>query len=137
MSLEAAIQENTAVLSELLKFWKNLPTTEAAAVAALQTQDDPQEVKPPAAKAKAEAPKSAAVSPPPETAAVSPASKPEESTSAPVSYDMVKTLILKLSGSKGREAAAGVLAGFGVAKGPDLKPEQYASAAKELEAALA
>jgi len=149
MSLETAIQENTAVLSELLKFWKNLPLSplsegsapiavpkalKETAATATNPQPDATDA---GTSGTAKPPKPAAVSQPSETVAVSPASKPEASTSAPVTYDAVKTLILKLSGSKGRDAAAGVLAGFGVAKGPDLKPEQYAAAAKELEAALA
>jgi len=54
-----------------------------------------------------------------------------------VTYEDVKTLVLKVSKEKGRDAAAGVLAGFGVAKAPELKPEQYAAAVAQLQAVLA
>lgn len=50
----------------------------------------------------------------------------EEPAPQPVTYDQVKPLILKLSAAKGREAAASALGKFGVAKGPDLQPGQYA-----------
>jgi hypothetical protein len=48
-------------------------------------------------------------------------------------------LILKLTGlgTHGRNAALKVLGDHGVAKGPDLKPEQFASAHKALTEALA
>ena len=84
-------------------------------------------------------PKAAAVSQPTETAAATPASSPAASSPAPstVTYEDVKTLVLKVSKEKGRDAAAGVLAGFGVAKAPELKPEQYADAVAQLQAVLA
>ena len=82
-------------------------------------------------------PKPVVVSPPSETAAASPASKPEASTSATVTtYDDVKALVLQVSKEKGRDAAAAVLAGFGVAKAPELKAEQYADAVAQLKAVL-
>lgn len=85
-----------------------------------------------------DAKKSAAVSQQSETAAAPNASKPEASTSvAAVTYDDVKALVLQVSKDKGRDAAAAVLAGFGVAKAPELKPEQYADAVAQLKAALA
>lgn len=91
------------------------------------------------ATANVQTPKSVAASQPTETAAATPASKPEVSSPAPstVTYDEVKTLVLRVSKDKGRDAAAAVLSGFGVAKAPELKPEQYADAVAQLKAALA
>lgn len=62
---------------------------------------------------------------------------PSEPDAEEVTYDAVKALILKVSGAKGRDAAAAVLTELGVAKGPDLKPEQYAEAVDKLQAVLA
>ena len=76
--------------------------------------------------AQAAAPEKTAAAPSP--AAVSAAADAQASTAAtePVTYDQVKPLILKINAAKGREAAAAALGKFGVSKGPDLKPEQYA-----------
>jgi hypothetical protein len=87
-------------------------------------------------------PKPAAVSQPSETAAAQLASNPEASKPVPptataVTYDDVKALVLQVSKDKGRDTAAAVLAGFGVAKAPELKPAQYADAVAQLKAALA
>lgn len=45
---------------------------------------------------------------------------------AEVTYDQVKPLILKVNTTKGRDAATALLAEFGVTRGPELKPEQFA-----------
>lgn len=60
--------------------------------------------------------------------AASAAADAQASTAAtePVTYDQVKPLILKINAAKGREVAAAALGKFGVTKGPELKPEQYA-----------
>lgn len=60
--------------------------------------------------------------------AASAAAKPQASTAAtePVTYAQVKPLILKINTDKGRDAATAALAKFGVTKGPELKPEQFA-----------
>lgn len=78
----------------------------------------------PAAEAAAPEKTDAASSP----AAASAAADAQASTAAtePVTYDQVKPLILKINAAKGREAAAAALGKFGVTKGPELKPEQYA-----------
>lgn len=166
MSLEAAIQENTSVLRELLARLsagaivanpnaapKSAtvagesapgPTTAKADAPTKTANASGQSVGTAGAAAQAstaatvDAKKSAAVSQQSETAAAPNASKPEASTSvAAVTYDDVKALVLQVSKNKGRDAAAAVLAGFGVAKAPELKPEQYADAVAQLKAALA
>lgn len=165
MSLEAAIQENTSVLRELLARLSTgaiVPAPKSAAVAgedvsgpatakAAAPTKTAKDSTPSAATVAAPAPastaatptgspdpKPAAVSQQSETAAAQPASKPVASTSAAaVTYDDVKALVLQVSKDKGRDAAAAVLSGFGVAKAPELKPEQYADAVAQLKAALA
>lgn len=166
MSLELAIQENTAALLSLQAMLAGLTLTasaqgpKSAAVAegsapgqttakgaaptktgnaSNQSADTAAAAAQASTAATPDAKKSAAVSQQQETAAATPASSPEVSRPAPstVTYDDVKTLVLKVSKDKGREAAAAVLAGFGVAKAPELKPEQYADAVAQLKAALA
>lgn len=82
--------------------------------------------------------------PPAEGAAQEPAveSSPsiEASTAAsdkPATYDDVKAAIVKLSGAKGRDAVVACLQQFGAAKGPDLKPDQFAAFIAAVEKALA
>lgn len=76
-------------------------------------------------------------------AAPKPAPKPApaeaEDDGAEVSYEDVKALILELGNTagKGRPAVAAVLAEFGVEKGPELQPDQYAEALEALKAKLA
>ena len=80
-----------------------------------------------AAAPAAAAPEKTASAPPPAAASAadtSPAST--AATDTPVAYDQVKALILKLNTAKGRDALVAALGKFGVAKGPELKPEQYA-----------
>lgn len=159
MSLELAIQENTDTMKQLIAVWNTL-TNNATMAATRQPGDtitaggvpiakvaapkpvvaaDTAKTQPNTAAAAGQSadPKSAAVSQPQETAAAQPASKPEASKSAPaVTYDDVKALVLQVSKDKGRDAAAAVLAGFGVAKAPELKPEQYADAVAQFRATL-
>lgn len=86
---------------------------------------------------------SAASTATPSAAQTAAAQEPAASTSKPstatIVYDDVKKLILKLTGlgTHGRNAALKVLGDHGVAKGPDLKPEQFESAHKALTDALA
>lgn len=157
MSLEQAILENTDTMKELIKVWNTLAANATTAAATMKPGDNivaagvaiakvaapkstaaPDTTTATDAGAPAENPKPAAVSPQSETAAALPASKPEASTSATVTtYEDVKALVLQVSKEKGRDTAAGVLAGFGVAKAPELKPAQYADAVVQLRAALA
>lgn len=74
----------------------------------------------------------------PSAASTAVAQEPAASTPSKLTlvYDDVKKLILKLA-PLNREAALKVFADHGVAKGPDLKPEQYDSAHKALSDAIA
>lgn len=132
MSLELAITENANAIRDLIAaISKGVPTT-AAQVAAVVEQA-PKETK----KAKATVATNGASSTqegtspeavPADAAAQQPA--PEAAATAPVaasvSYEDVKHAIVKLSGSKGRDAVVALLTEFGAGKGPDLKPEQFA-----------
>lgn len=88
--------------------------------------------------------------PKPETAAPAPSpsssSKPSQSpekaadtdTTKALDYEKdVRPLILKMGTAGKRDALVEILSGFGVAKGTELKPEQYAEVKDKLEAALA
>lgn len=53
----------------------------------------------------------------------------------PIPYETVAAAITNLVKVKGRDAGLAVLKSFGVAKGPELKPEQYAAVIAACEAA--
>lgn len=126
MSLEIALQENTAAIRELIA------AIQSGAVPAVATN-----VEAPAAKKSAAAVKEAASSGQKNTKAADPAPTAEEpakseaadtrATEQPT-YDQVAKAITTLAKAKGRDVAVGLLKRFGVAKGPDLMPEQYADA---------
>jgi hypothetical protein len=52
-------------------------------------------------------------------------------------YDDVKAKVLELSKDKGRDQVVALLQRHGVAKAPDLKPEQYAAVIADVDAILA
>lgn len=58
-----------------------------------------------------------------EPAPVAPSPAP---VAASVDYETVKKAIVKMTGTKGRDAVVALLQTFGASKGPDLKPEQFA-----------
>ena len=120
MSLEAAIQENTSAIRALIAtMTKGLPTTgepSSAVVAPPKTKKE----KPPVTVDNAEATAPAADSPAPGA-----------------TYDEVKNAIVKLSGQKGRDQVVALLSQFDAAKGPDLKPEQFADFLAQANAAMA
>jgi hypothetical protein len=78
-------------------------------------------------------------SPTPAAAAQDPAPTAVDAApgAASVTYDDVKTMIGKLGAGKSRQAVIDLLAEFGVAKGPDLKPEQFAGFVAKANAQLA
>lgn len=110
MTLEAAIQENTAALRELIGILAN--STPAPAKAAKKKEPEaPQQPEPRPA--------------------------PTAAPSAAVTYDDAKRAILKLSAEKGRDAAVAILGKHGAAKLQDVKPEHYADVLREATEALA
>lgn len=113
MSLEAAIQENTSVLRELLARLSGAVITPPTVPAAKEVEVPKPAPTPAAAAALPTPPASAA----PAAAAASP--------SDVVAYDQVSKAIT--DGVKAdRAKVVAVLAEFGVKKGTELKPEQYA-----------
>lgn len=161
MSLELAIQENTNTMKQLIAAWNALTVNatkikagepfSAGGVPIVETEvktADPKVIagtatvpaKTAATVAGTADPKSAVVSQPSETAAALPVSKPEASPPAPstatVTYEDVRALVLRVSKEKGRDVAAAVLALFGVAKAPELKPEQYADVVAHFKSEL-
>lgn len=68
------------------------------------------------------------------TAAPSQAPAPAASPAPSLTYPDVSRAILALGQAKGRDAAVKLLAEFGVAKGTELKPEQWEKVKAEAEA---
>lgn len=134
MSLEAAVQENTAALAKLSALIADLmarpPTPDAPAQAPGQEKDSP---KPNAEKTAAPTTTAADTAPTAE-AAEADAPKPRDAPSLTYDGD-VAPAILALSKSRGRAQAVELLKTFGAAKGTDLKPAQFVdfvAKAKEL-----
>ena len=151
MSLEATIAENTAAIRELINALLTrgaIPTADQVAAAvpaqaeAVKTAEAAETSKPAAtSKPKAEA-KKAEASPSTGTTSESAASAAPSDTgastgSAAPTYDEVKAKILLLAKEKGREATTALLQRHGVAKGPDLKPEQFAEFIADAEKVMA
>lgn len=62
-------------------------------------------------------------------------SAPETVAASPAAYPDVVAAINKLALAKGRDAAIALLGDFGVTKGPELKPEQFAEFIEKATAA--
>lgn len=110
-------------------------TRDAVKPAPATVVEKPAEKPAPKAKPQPETPAPAAASPAPAAPAASPASSTEPAASLDYEKD-VKPLVVKLGATKGREAVLAVFEKLGVAKGPELKPEQLAAAAEAFNAAL-
>jgi hypothetical protein len=158
MSLELALEKNTAALLSLQAMLAGLTLTASAAapgpksapvadasvsgpatVTASAPTKTAKGTSPVAESVAAPAQASTVATPDPKSTAAIAATPKSDVTDAgaPVTYDDVKALVLQVSKDKGRDAAAAVLTGLGVAKAPELKPEQYAAAVAQLKAVLA
>lgn len=115
MSLEAVLTENNTLLRELIALWKTgaSPAPAPVAAPAVDKAPPPTETK---VVTKAE----------PEKTAPAKEDAKTETAAGAVTYDQIKPLIIKVNTTKGRDAATALLKEFDVARGPDLKPEQYA-----------
>lgn len=126
MSLEQAIQENTAVLRELIAVMKGaqvaVPVVVEETAAAVEAK--------PAKKGKpekAETPKPEVVATPEPKEEVAPAAdEDEDEDEGPAAtYQDAATAITQLSKVKGRDAAVALLKKFGASKLPEVKPEDF------------
>jgi len=120
MSLEEALNANTAALTELITVLKGSATLAQPT----GVNDVPKDLdKPKAPKPKAEKPK---------------AEKPkvEEKPAVPP-YETVKAAVLNVKAVKGMEAAKALLAQFGVKTLPEVKPEKLADVLTAAEKELA
>lgn len=116
MSLEIALAENTATMKQLIELLKG----------GIPAAEEPKKTR----KPRGEAP------PEPEAPAAAAPAAPEPPAAPAVEYKAVADAITRLV-AKDRAAAVEILAGFGVKRGPDLKPEQWADALAQLKTALA
>lgn len=114
MSLEVALQENTAAIHKLIVALANAPLPIGQTDPAVKTN------KP--AAAKESAPKAAQPEAPMQ-AQPAPETKP---AAAEATVEDARKAVLALSKTKGRDAAVAVLTTFGADKVPALKPEQFA-----------
>lgn len=139
MSIELAISENTAAIKELIGVWAKLlkqgktvneqvaageRTTVTAGIVELEVATPPKSSKAaPTPTATATATQTPAATAPVAPAAASP--------SEAISYDVVSKAITEMVKAD-RPRAIAALTKFGVAKGPQLKVEQYADFLAEL-----
>ena len=129
MSLEQAIQENTAAIRELIAALGTGATSQAAAPVETATVEEPKAEKPTKEK-KQSAP------------AATPESKEEAAAAAdeptPVSYDDCAQSVTKLAKAKGRPAAVALLGHFGLKTLQDAKdkPELLAQVKTAADAEL-
>lgn len=141
MSLEAAIHENTAAIRELIARLTAAGMTQQAAVGTIVHQAIEESFSKPAPAAQKKTPEAKKSENAPSSGSTneSPASAAQSATGAspPVTYEDAKKALLNLSKEKGREAAVTLLQRFGVQKGPDLKPAQWAEFIKDAEAVIA
>lgn len=162
MSLEATIQENTNAIRELIAAIKTGVPTTAAQVAAVvseakttpcaghdaETAKEEGKAKPEkeatAKKTTAAATEAAAsTQSTAEAGAGAGAAQEKKADNSEASdkaaevpaYTSVVSAINKLAQGKGRDAAVAILSKFGVTRGPELKPEQYAAVITECETA--
>lgn len=124
MSLEQAIQENTAAINRLIAAITNgIPTT-AQQVAAVVEEAKVEEK--PAKKGKAEKAET-----PKQEVAATPEPKEEVAPVADdapaVTYQDAAAAITALSKAKGRDAAVALLKKFGASKLPEVKEEDFAA----------
>lgn len=132
MSLEQAIQENTAAVRELISVWGKL--TAQAVTVDKAPADTKVEAAGKSVKAAPEKAKPAAEPTAPAASAASTASTPE--AKATVDYPTLQKAVLSLA-SKSREAAMETAAGFGVKTFKELPEAKWAAALDAVNAKLA
>jgi hypothetical protein len=122
MSLEVAIQENTAAIRDLIAAMQGAPV--AAPVVTEPKAEAPAKTEKKAKAEKAETPKVEAAATPEPKEEVAPAA--DEGPEAPAAtYQDAAQAITALSKIKGRDAAVALLKKFGASKLPEVKPEDF------------
>jgi hypothetical protein len=141
MSLEIALQENTATMKELIGALQSMgkleiiPVTAAKKSPAKVTAEAPADPKPEAVTAEPTSADSAQANTADDQSTSAAAASPSEA--APLNYDKdVKPLILRLA-SVDRQAVVDVLGRFGVTTAKDLKPKQYAQVIADVNNVIA
>lgn len=122
MSLEAAIQENTNALRDLINIMSSGSTPDINVVG---KKEDGEVVDLKDAKAKKEA-KVKKTTAKKEPKAENTATPKDDSKPTEVTYDEAASAVTTLARTKGRDVAIEVLGKFGIVKLPDAKSEQYA-----------
>lgn len=122
MSLESAIQANTKAVHQLIALLTLQRVSETG-------------TPPPAPETPQEDPEEKTIPAPPGMKIII-EKDPVATEQGAIPYSDVKTLILRLSTEKGRDAVMSVLQEFGVVTGLKLKPEEYAIAIARLKVAL-
>lgn len=138
MSLEIAIQENTAAIRDLIAAISNgIPTT-AAQVAAVvqeaQVEDKPAKAEKKAKAEKAETPKAEPAATQEQKVDDARAADEEGPVEPEVTYQDAAAAITQLSKVKGRDAAIALLKKFGVNKLPELNAEYFAAVVADAKA---
>ena len=117
MSLELALAENTAAMRQLIELLK-VSTPIEAPKPAKKAKKEPEP---------AEAPKAAEPAPK--------AAEPKAEASKAFDFKTLADTTARLA-AKDRKRAIDILAGFGVKRASELKPEQFADALEQMQAAL-
>lgn len=131
MSLEQALQENTAAIKELIAAWLKAGGVPVAAAPAESEQ--PEQKAETKNKAKAAL---LAAKPKPEPKP-EPEPQPEPQTEPTVDYPTLQKAVFALANAKGRDAVVELIkAEFGVGSAKELKPGQWADALAKVNAAL-
>lgn len=138
MSIELAISENTAAIKELIGVWAKLlkqgktvnAQVEAGERTTVTAGNVEIEVAAPPKSSKAAPTPTATVTATPAPAVTAPA-EPVAASPSEISYDTVSKAITEMVKAD-RPRAIAALTKFGVAKGPQLKVEQYADFLAEL-----
>ena len=139
MSLEQALQANTAAIEALTAVLLKAPAPTTGATTAVvseplkATGDKPKEETAAARKARLTEEKAAF-----DLAAAEKAEKSKKTEEPAIDFKAAVTpLIIKISADKGRDSAIAFLSRFGVKKSSELKPDQFAEVIEKATAFLA
>lgn len=144
MSLEIAIQQNTAAINELVALLKGgaviPPPAEDQALPAESTRTTRKKPKEAAPEAPAGEPEKPAASAPSQASTAAPAQTTEAAAAATeqkqINYSDAAVCVNKVAARKGRAAAVEILAKFGAKTLQEVKASSYGDVIKACEAVL-